>query len=92
MRRLDEGIQKKKGVSSEADWVFLAMAHHRLGQHDGARRWLDRFRDRGPKLDRSAFWHELEVGLLQADAEAVVLWDPIFPVEPFAPRLSTSCK
>ena len=49
VRRLDEGIQKRKGVSIRADWVFLAMAHHRLGHHDEARRWLDRFRDRSPR-------------------------------------------
>jgi tetratricopeptide (TPR) repeat protein len=85
VRRLDEGIQKRKGVSSDADWVFLAMAHHRLGHHDEARRWLDRFRDRGPNLDPSAFWDELEVRLLRAEAEAVALWDPIFPADPFAP-------
>ena len=85
VRRLEEGIQKRKGVSSEADWVFLAMAHHRLGHHEEARRWLDRFRDRGPNLDPSAFWHELEIRLLRAEAEAVVLWDPIFPADPFAP-------
>ncbi len=85
VRRLDEAIQKKRGVSTEADWVFLAMAHHRLGHQDVARRWLDRFRDRRPNLDPSAFWNELEIRLLRAEAEAVVLWDPIFPADPFAP-------
>src|SRR5262249_19619540 len=39
VRRLEEGIQKRKGVSLEADWVFLALAHHRLGHHDDAPRW-----------------------------------------------------
>ena len=71
-------------MSIWADWVFLAMAHHRLGHHDEARRWLDRFRDRSPNLDPSAFWDELEIRLLRAEAEAVVLWDPIFPADPFA--------
>jgi tetratricopeptide (TPR) repeat protein len=85
VRRLEEGIQKRKGVSSEADWVFLAMADHRLGHHDEARRWLDRFRDPGPNLDPSAFWGELEIRLLRAEAEAVAHWDPIFPADPFAP-------
>jgi tetratricopeptide (TPR) repeat protein len=85
VRRLDEGIQKRAGQSGEADCVFLAMAHHRLGHHDEARRWLDRFRDRSPNLDRSAFWDEFEIRLLRAEAETVVLWDPIFPVDPFAP-------
>jgi tetratricopeptide (TPR) repeat protein len=85
LRRLQEGIQKSKGVSVEEDWVFLAMAHHRLGHHDEARRWLDRFRNRSPNLAPSAFWLELEIRLLRAEAEAVVLWDPIFPADPFAP-------
>jgi tetratricopeptide (TPR) repeat protein len=85
VRRLEEGIQKRKGVSSEADWVFLAMAHHRLSHRDEARRWLDRLRDRRPRLAPSAFWGELEIRLLRAEAEAVVHWDPIFPADPFAP-------
>jgi tetratricopeptide (TPR) repeat protein len=83
VRRLDEGIQRG-GRSSEADWVFLAMTHHRLGHHDEARRWLEQFRDFSPSLDPSAFWDELEIRLLRAEAEAVVLWDPIFPADPFA--------
>jgi hypothetical protein len=61
------------------------MAHQRLGHHDEARRWLDRFRDRGPNLDPSALWDELEIRLLRAEAEAVALWDPIFPADPFSP-------
>jgi tetratricopeptide (TPR) repeat protein len=85
VRRLDEGIEKRKGASSEVDWVFLAMAHHRLGHHDEARRWLDRFRDSRASLNPSGFWDELEIHLLRAEAEAVVLWDPIFPADPFAP-------
>jgi tetratricopeptide (TPR) repeat protein len=85
VRRLEEGIEKRRGVNNEADWVFLAMAHHRLGHHDEARRWLDRFRDRRPELAPNLFWFELEIRLLRAEAEAVVLWDPIFPADPFAP-------
>jgi tetratricopeptide (TPR) repeat protein len=85
VRRLEEGIQKRKGVSLETDWVFLALAHHRLGHHDQARRWLDRPRDRRPRRGSNAFWDVLEIRLLRAEAEAVVLWDPIFPADPFAP-------
>jgi tetratricopeptide (TPR) repeat protein len=85
VRRLDEGIQKSNGASLWADWVFLAMAHHRLGHHDEARRWLDRFRDRSPGVPSQDFWGELEIRLLRAEAEAVVLWDPIFPADLFAP-------
>ena len=83
VRRLDEAIQKRRGVSKEDDWEFLAMAHHRLGHDDEARRWLDQFRDRRPNVDPSAFWSELEICLPRAEAEAVVLYDPIFPADPF---------
>ena len=41
IRRLDEGIQLKGGTSEPRDWVFLAMAHHRLGHRDEARRYLE---------------------------------------------------
>jgi tetratricopeptide (TPR) repeat protein len=84
VRRLDEGIQNRKGVSSEEDWVFLAMAHHRLGHHDEARRWLDRFHDRSPGVSSQDFWRELEIRLLRAEAEAVARFDPVFPNDPFA--------
>jgi tetratricopeptide (TPR) repeat protein len=85
VRRLDEGIRYNSGASREADWVFLAMAHHRLGHHDEARHWLGRFRDGSPGLAPRDFWDELEIRLLRTEAEAVVLWDPIFPADPFAP-------
>jgi tetratricopeptide (TPR) repeat protein len=84
VRRLDGGIRKNRGQNIEAEWVFLAMAHHRLGHRNEARRWLG-FRDRRPRLAPSAFWGELEIRLLRAEAEAVVLSDPIFPADPFAP-------
>jgi WD40 repeat protein len=84
VRRLDEAVQTRKGKSLEDDWVFLAMAHHRLGHRDEARRWLDRLRDRRPDPAPGAFWGELQIRLLRAEAEAVVLWDPIFPADPFA--------
>ncbi len=64
--------------------MFLAMANHRLGHHDEARRWLERFRATAVP-GRDAFWGGLEVRLLRHEAEAVILWDPIFPADPFAP-------
>jgi tetratricopeptide (TPR) repeat protein len=82
VRRLDDGIQKRRGVSGAEAWVFLALAHHRLGHHKEARLWLDRFRDYLP--DRAGFWRELEIRLLRSEAEAVILYDSIFPDDPFA--------
>jgi WD40 repeat protein/tetratricopeptide (TPR) repeat protein len=91
IKRLDEGIRKRRGESGPEDWVFMALAHDRLGRRDAARRWLDRFRDYhgGSGFDPSdedsgPSWGELEVQLLRGEAEAAVLWDPIFPADPFA--------
>jgi eukaryotic-like serine/threonine-protein kinase len=82
IERLKEAIHIRDGTSTPQDWVFLAMAHQRLGHHEEARRWLDRFRDRQPNPE--AFWAELGIRLLRSEAEALVLYDPIFPADPFA--------
>ena len=84
LRRLEEGIQLRKRAEEPLDWPFLAMAHQRLGQPDLARRWLDQFRNRQPSPDPNQFWEEFEIRLLRSEAEAVVLYDPIFPTDPFA--------
>jgi WD40 repeat protein/tetratricopeptide (TPR) repeat protein len=82
--RLEEGIRLRGGKSLPADWAFLAMAHHRLGYRDEARRWLDRLREHQPSMAPDQFWDELEVRLLRSEAEAVILYDPVFPEDPFA--------
>ena len=46
IRRLEEGIQLRDGRDIPQDWVFLAMAHHRLGHRDLARRYLGSLRSR----------------------------------------------
>jgi hypothetical protein len=84
IRRLDEGIQLKGGTSEPRDWVFLAMAHHRLGRRDFAHRYLESLRNLQPSGEAGQFWTELEIRLLQREAEAVILYDPIFPADPFA--------
>jgi hypothetical protein len=61
------------------------MAQFRLGHGDEARRWLERLRDRSPDASPRAFWTELEIRVLRGEAEAVVLYDPAFPDDPFAP-------
>jgi tetratricopeptide (TPR) repeat protein len=85
LRRLEEGIRKRGGESLPQDWVFLAMAHHQLGHDTEARRWLDRLRAHRPNENSSDFWNELEIRLLRSEAEAVILYDPVFPADPFAP-------
>jgi tetratricopeptide (TPR) repeat protein len=84
IRRLEEAARARGGVSRPEDWVFLAMAHHRLGHRGEARRWLDRLREYQPSMAPDQFWQELETRLLRSEAEAVVLYDPVFPDNPFA--------
>jgi WD40 repeat protein/serine/threonine protein kinase/tetratricopeptide (TPR) repeat protein len=87
--RFDEAICRlgeatKVGSEQASGWAFLAMAHHRLGHLDEARRWLDRLRDYQPSADPDQFWNELQIRLLRSEAEALILYDPIFPADPFA--------
>ena len=84
VRRLEEGIQLRNGESLPTNWPFLAMAHFRLGHRDEAHRWLDRLRNHQPSADANQFWRELEIRLLRCEAEAVILYDPVFPTNPFA--------
>ncbi len=84
IRRLDDGIRLRGGVSIPQEWAFLAMAHHRLGHREDACRWLDRIRDRQRGTDPDQYWEELGIQLLRSEAEAVILYDPVFPADPFA--------
>jgi len=85
IRRLEEGIQLRGGGQGNPfDWLFLAMAHHRLGHREEARRWLDRLRDYQPTGSPDQFTQELELRLVRSEAEALILYDPIFPADPFA--------
>ena len=86
IRRFDEKVRIRlsRGAEDPQDWAFLAMAHHRLGHHDDARRWLVRLRTRQRSASAAQFWDEREIYLLRSEAEAVVPYDPIFPADPFA--------
>jgi tetratricopeptide (TPR) repeat protein len=65
------------------DLAFLALAHQRLGRTAQARAMLDRLRvvtrRAGPNISQVA-----ENRALLAEAEAVLLYDPVFPAYPFA--------
>jgi hypothetical protein len=67
-----------------SDLAFLAIAHQHLGHPAEAREMLDRLRNvirqASPDITQAA-----ENRGLLAEAEAVVLYDPIFPAYPFAP-------
>jgi tetratricopeptide (TPR) repeat protein len=83
IRRLQEGFAQ--GWGGPADHAFLSMAHQRLGHRGEALRWLDRLRQSQPiPATPNLFWYDLAVRLLRSETEAVVLYDPIFPADPFA--------
>ena len=65
-------------------WAFLAMAHHRLGNGNEARRLLGLLRGRRSSTDPAHVWNELEIDLLRSEAEALILYDPLFPADAFA--------
>jgi WD40 repeat protein/tetratricopeptide (TPR) repeat protein len=70
--RLREGLDATGKQGTFHDWVFLAMAHHRLGQHADARAMLERARRmRDAQQPRDA-WDAAEQDLLLAEALALV--------------------
>jgi WD40 repeat protein/Flp pilus assembly protein TadD len=75
--KLNKAASAWKGEGSAWDWLFLAMAHHRLGDTEQARRHLDkavRRIDRATEAGSAALqWSErLEFSLLRREAEALV--------------------
>ena len=78
-------MQNWRGIGWPEDWPLLAMAHHRLGHREQARQWLARLREHEYSTDLSQFWNVLIWRVLSREAETVVLYEPIFPANPFAP-------
>ena len=91
-RRLEEVRQLEGRAGTPQTWAFLAMAHERRHEREAAHRWLNRLRDRQPSSEPSQFMDELEIRLLRSEAEAVIMYDPIFPTEPFARTADRSSR
>ena len=82
--RLNEGMAAAREWhpdGSPGDWIYLAVAHARKGDHAEARRWLERLRRWSP-APRISFWDIQELALLRDEAESLVL-DAGFPGDPF---------
>jgi WD40 repeat protein/tetratricopeptide (TPR) repeat protein len=71
VRELNKAVGQNRDGGSGLDWVFLAMAHHRLGQPDEARKWLQQALKAAAEEKKD--W-TLKVGLkvLTAEAEQLV--------------------
>jgi WD40 repeat protein/tetratricopeptide (TPR) repeat protein len=70
--RLREALALAGKEGTFQDWVFLAMAHHRLGQHADARAMLERARSARADERPLDVWEIAERDLLLAEALALV--------------------
>ena len=71
--RLMEGIRLREGRQEvPEDWVFLAMAAHRLGRREESLGWMKKLRDWRGAQSRTSFWDDLEVEVLREEAEEVL--------------------
>jgi hypothetical protein len=71
--RLNESIQALDGEGVPKQFAFLALAHHRLGHREEARRWMDKLATYRPKEGADFFWDEVEIRILRREAEALIL-------------------
>ena len=70
--RLDEAMAVAKEMEGPGDWANLALANAFAGRPREARRWLERLR--GLKEDeRESFWDVQDRGVIQKEAEEVLL-------------------
>jgi tetratricopeptide (TPR) repeat protein len=72
--RLEERVAAGEVPGAPVDWVFLAMAHHRLGHKLEANRWLDKFRVykvRDLRISKD-LWNDMEILLFAREVEALL--------------------
>jgi Flp pilus assembly protein TadD len=83
VKQLDEAIKLHRQGGTPGDWLFLAMAHHRLGNDQAAKKWLDQaaaWLERvspeklkaNPLAQRLPWDRVLEMDLLRKQAEAAL--------------------
>jgi WD40 repeat protein len=70
-QHLKEGVGEEQ-QAGQAEAAFLAMAYHRLGKGDEARRWLAAATAAGPRDEAALNWNTLRGWLLCREAEALL--------------------
>jgi hypothetical protein len=83
VERLREGIEVDGGQGNALDWLFLALAYHRLGDPAEAYRWLARASGPASRLPGASVWATAEIEHLRREAAGLIL-DAAFPADPFA--------
>jgi tetratricopeptide (TPR) repeat protein len=74
--RLDESVKASGGVGVPQDWAFLAMAHHKKGNDDEARRWLEKLRSHKPDEKAGFSTDVVECRMFLREAEALLRENP----------------
>jgi tetratricopeptide (TPR) repeat protein len=78
--RLNESVKASGGVVVPESWALLAMAHHKKGNGDEARRWLEKLRSHKPDAktatDFSSDLWLVEGRILLREAEALLREPP----------------
>ena len=62
----------RKGQGQFRDWLFLALAHHRLGHREQSSTCLARARAAKPKAADDWSWEQAEIDLLLDEAHTVL--------------------
>jgi WD40 repeat protein len=73
LRRLTESIQALDGEGAPRGFAFLALAHHRLGHHDEAKRWLEKLEAYQLKEGFEFSWDDVDIRILRREAESLIL-------------------
>ena len=73
---LEKSLATGQGQFDAFDLFFLAMAHHRLGHRDDARRCFDRAVTWMSQPGRLTAEQSTEVAAFRAEAESVLAWPP----------------
>jgi tetratricopeptide (TPR) repeat protein len=79
IEELKESVRLNPVGGSSFDFLFLAMAHHRLGKGIEARSWLDKAAQAHAKQSPTFWTDRLEWQLLHREAEALLKEPPPEP-------------
>jgi WD40 repeat protein/serine/threonine protein kinase len=71
--RLNESAAAMGGKWVPKASAFLAMAHHRLGHQDEAKRWLGELASYQPDRRADFSWDDVEIRILRREAESLIL-------------------
>jgi tetratricopeptide (TPR) repeat protein len=76
IRCLNQSIQAHGDEGDPKGFAFLALAHHRLGHRDEAKRWLDKLVASRPKEGFDFSSDDVEVRILRREPESLILGRP----------------